>query len=206
MEFKELEEAARKKYPDLRSVTHDGKQVFRGSFPIIHENEDIDRFLIEIRFPDGFTKLPRVYEIGGRVPRTMERHVFPGGHICAEVPELTILRGYSFVSYLDGPVRNYFIGQGLVEKGQPWPFKEWAHGKAGLLEAYGELLGLSEEAEIRRYLDCLGHKKIKEHWPCPCGSRNQIRQCHAVDLKRLQETFPSRIAQEALKRLNQNNK
>lgn len=201
MDFKELEEAVRKKYPDLRLATQDGKEVFRGGFPIIHDGEEIDRFLIEIRFPDGITKLPLIYEIGGRVPRTMERHVFPQGNICAEVPELTILRGYSLISYLDGPVRNYFIGQGLVEKGEKWPFKEWSHGKEGLLEAYGDLLGVSDEKAIHRYLDCLGHKKIKGHWPCPCGSKNQIRVCHVADIRRLQGVFPPRIAQQALKRI-----
>jgi hypothetical protein len=162
-----------------------------------------DRFSIQITFPDGAFKLPRIEECGGRIPRHIDRHVFGNGAICTEVPELTLLRGrYSLVSYLDGPVRNYFLGQILVEQGQKWPFGEWDHGKPGLLQAYGEVLGVTDEEQIRRFLDCLGHKKVKGHWNCPCGTGKRIRDCHVDVIRRLQESVPPAIARQALARLN----
>lgn len=192
-----------KRYPDLRPIMDNGHPVIRGSFPIADNGEAIDRFIIEIRFPDGITKPPRIWEIGGRIPRIKDRHVFPdSGCICAEVPELTLLRGYSFMTYLDGPVRNYFIGQALVEQGHAWPFDEWDHGKPGLLQAYGEMLGgVSGEQKIKSYLICLGHKKIKHYWPCPCLSGKQIFECHEKDLRILHARIPHKIASLALNHL-----
>jgi hypothetical protein len=192
------------RFPDLRLVFEGGRPSFRGTFPIVHEGRVLDRFSILIVFPDGISRPPAIAETGGRIPRTVDRHVFSNGAICTEVPELTLIRGkYSLVSYLEGPVRNYFLGQMLVERGEPWPFGQWQHRKPGLLEAYGEILGVSGEPAIRRYLECLAHKKIKGHWPCPCGSGERIRSCHFTDLRALHERVTPRIARQALSRLNQ---
>lgn len=198
-----LERVVQEDYPDLRLVIDNGKPILRGSFPIVHDGQVLDRFLIEISFPDGIRKPPLIREIGGRIPRTVDRHVFSNGAICTEVPELTLLRGaYSLRSYLDGPVRNYFIGQSLVEQGKRWPFGEWSHGKSGLLEAYSTILGVPDERRIRKYLECLSHRKIKAHSKCPCGSGKPIRDCHAIRVRELHENIPSRIARQALERLN----
>jgi len=197
-----MERAVQETYPDLR-LTPGDRPVFRGSFPVMNDGEVLDRFSIEITFPDGIAKLPRIREIGGRIPQTPDRHIYANGAICTEVPELTLLRGkYSLVSYLSGPVRNYFLGQLLVEQGEPWPFGEWAHGKVGLLQAYAEVLGAFGESAIRRFLDCLGHKKVKEHWACPCGNGKQLRACHLATVRKLQRSVPPSIARQALERLN----
>lgn len=202
--LEQLERTICEKYPDLRLVVENGKPLFRGSFPVVHDGEVLDRFLIEISFPEGITKVPVIHEIGGRIPRTLDRHMYPSGAICAEVPELTLLRGgFSLLSYLDGPVHNFFLGQSLVERGEQWPFGQWEHGKSGLIQAYGELLGQRDEQKIRRYLDCLSHKKVKGHWPCPCDSGKPIRQCHVAVLRTLQARISPRIARQALQRLAQ---
>lgn len=198
----DLEKAVQQKYPDLRLTVGALSPVFRGSFPVMNEGEVLDRFSIRISFPEGINKLPEIQEIGGRIPRTAERH--NSGAICTDVPELILLRGkYSLVSYLDGPVRTYFFGQMMVERGEEWPFGEWEHGKAGLLQAYGEILEVEGETTIRRFLDCLAHKKVKGHWPCPCGSGKRIRDCHAARLRQLHESVSLGIAKQALKRLDQ---
>lgn len=149
--YEKLESDLQQRYPDLRLIVTNGRPLFRGSFPVAHEGEEIDRFLIEISFPDGITKLPAVREIGGRIPRDSDRHVNPGsGDICTDVPELILLHGQpSLVEYLDGPVRNFFLSQIIVASGKPWPFGEWEHGKKGLLQAYGELLGVTGERQIK---------------------------------------------------------
>lgn len=191
------------KHPDLRLVVDGNRPRFRGSFQVANDGTVIDRFVIEMTFPDGLSKLPCIEEIGGRIPKHRDRHVCDDGAICTEVPELTLLRGrYSLVSYLDGPVRNYFLGQLLVEQGRKWPFGEWDHGKLGLLQAYGEVLGVTHEPQIRRFLDCLGHKKVKEHWNCPCGSGKKIRDCHLSMIRKLQDAVSPWVARQALARLN----
>lgn len=193
------------RYPDLRFHDSDGLIRLRGTFPVRDGETVLDRFQIEMFFVDGLNFPPITFEIGNRIPRIVDRHIYNAGlapgAICTDVPELILLRGYSLPSYLDGPAHNYFLGQCLVELGQPWPFGQWDHGKPGLLQAYGEILGVRDESSIEMYLACLNHREIKGHFVCPCGSGKKLRLCHANDLRRLHEMIPRSIAEMALHRL-----
>jgi hypothetical protein len=191
------------RYPTLAASRDEQGLLVSGWFPVADTDGEVDRFLVEIRFPGGIGAIPRIYETGGRIPRIGDRHVFTDGSICAEVPEVTLARGdYDLIAYLDAPVRNYFLGQAFVEEGLPWPFGELRHNKPGLLQAYGDLLGVSGEARIRAYLDCLTHDTIKGHWPCPCGSGKTLRRCHLDNLRALQPKVGSKVAKSAIAHLN----
>lgn len=201
--FAKLEGTLQQRYPDLRLVFRDEKPLFVGSFPIAHGGEEIDRFSIEISFPDGIDGIPVVREIGGRIPRDSSHHVNqPSGDLCTDVPELILLRGYTFLDFLDGPLRNFFLSQIVTAGGKPWPMGQWNHGKPGLLEAYGELLGVSGEGQIRRFLDYVSRKEVKGHWPCPCGNGQRLRNCHHQQIRDLRSRIPHKIARLALTRLN----
>ncbi len=202
-ELVKLEREVNAVYPDLRLVVEDGQPFLRGTFPILYEGEALDRYQIEISFPEGIRKLPSIRETGNRIPRISDRHINPKGDICTEVPEIILLKGnYSLLSYLGREVRNFFLYQALTERGEKWPHDEWNHGKPGLLLAYGELLGVSGEDVIRRYLTCLSFQNIKGHFLCPCGSGEKLRKCHATDVQQLRAKIPHDIAKSALKRLN----
>jgi hypothetical protein len=192
-----------RQYPDLRLIEEAGQLLFRGSFPIEHEGETLDRFLIQISFPNGPSQWPLIREIGGRIPRVKERHINSNnGDICAEVPEIVLMRGdFQLLDFLNGPVRNFFLGQALVEKGEKWPFGEWDHGKKGLIEAYGKMLGVATETEIGRFLEVLSSENVKGHWLCPCSSGSKIRGCHREKIHDLRQRVTPRIAQQALHRL-----
>lgn len=203
-EWRRLEQEVRRKYPDLRLAQKEGEPTIRGSFPIEFEGEVLDRFSIEISFPNGPAALPIIREIGGRIPRIADRHVnATSGDICTDVPELTMLRGpYSLVDYLGREVRNFFLYQLQAETGQQWPHGEWKHGREGLLQAYGELLGVEGEIAIRSFFTALTYKSLKGHIPCPCGSGLKIRQCtHRDQLERLRERVSPAVALSALRRL-----
>lgn len=193
-------------YPDLQIVNESGTLYVRGSFPIIHNGIELDRFQIEIEFPPDYPRnLPRVRETASRVPRVVDRHVIPStGIACLFVEEdwlAAVGREPAFIDFLNGPVRNFFIGQSLVEAGQPWPFGEWPHGKAGVLEVYAGWFGTDDEPTIRRYLDCLSKEGLKGHWDCPCGSGRGIRACHRDMLRALRQRIPTWAARMALQRL-----
>jgi hypothetical protein len=192
-------------YPDLRIVIEHGTVFARGSFPVTDGAEVLDRFLIEIELPsDSPESIPVLREVGGRIPWHEDRHINRGnGEACPIVPKEWLIRADhdSILAFLDGPVRNSFLGQIVVEAGQPWPFGERKHGSPGLLEAYGEIIGTSDEHTLRRYLDCLSKETLKGHWECPCGSMKRLRDCHLNEIKSLRERFPSHVAQQALKRL-----
>ena len=194
-------------YPDLRVVIEDGTAYIRGSFPVVDDAEVLDRFIIEIEFPFDYPgSIPVLREVGGRIPWHADRHVNRGnGEACPIVPEEWLIRSDhdSLLAFLNGPVRNFFLGQILVESGQPWPFGERDHGITGLIEAYGEIVGAFDEVTLRRYLDVLSRNTPRGHFECPCGSGKRLRNCHLEEIKSLHERIPPQIAQQALHRLDE---
>jgi hypothetical protein len=199
----QVEREIRERYPDLR-VTVDGDQVvLRGSFPVVHEGEVLERYLIEITLPAKFPEAePMVRELGGRIPVTENRHVYTNGALCLFVPEDWFLSpDRTILTYLDGPLRNFFIGESLVARGLPRKLGERSHRVKGLLEAYGEMVGSGDPVAIRSYLEYLGRIEVKGHWDCPCGSGRRLRDCHLEHLRRLRDRAPQWIARSASARL-----
>ena len=112
-------------------------------------------------------------------------------------------RDRSVLSFLQGPVHNYLLGQSLVERGDPWPFGERAHGRGGVLEALRDLLAVESEREILVYLDYLSHEEVRGHWECPCGSGIRLRNCHVTRVRELQQIISPEVARQALSSLRQ---
>jgi hypothetical protein len=179
----------------------------RGGFPVINGTEVLDRFQIEVELLADFPEsIPILREVGGRIPWHESRHVNRGtGEACPIVPEEWLLRSEhgSVLAFLNGPVRNFFLGQILVEAGQPWPFGERAHGVDGLFEAYGEMVGTTDRDAIVRYLDCLSRETLKGHWERPCGSAKRLRNCHWNELQTIHAKFLPRVARAALARIKE---
>jgi hypothetical protein len=198
-----VEQEIRERYPDLRVILQGDHIVLRGSFPLVHEGDVLERYVLEICIPPAFPDAePVVREIGGRIPQTVDRHVDTNGTLCVLVPEDWFLYPDPSVrSYLDGPLRSFLIGDTLVARGLPRPFGERAHYSKGLLEAYGDMVGSTEPAAIRTYLEYLGKDKVKGHWACPCGSGQRLRNCHADHVRILRGRIPAWVARSAADRL-----
>jgi hypothetical protein len=133
-EHTDLERAVQEQQPDLRLVMEGDSPSFRGSYqhPTMALCSTVSRSGLRSRTESPGCLGSR--KSAGAFHGTSIDTYFEKGAICTEVPELTLLRGrYSRMSYLDGPVRNYFHGQVFVEQGQKWPFGEWDHGKPALI-------------------------------------------------------------------------
>jgi hypothetical protein len=196
----ELEE----RYPDLHLSAEINTVYVRGSFPVEHGGEVLDRFQIQVELPAEWPSVtPVLRETGGRIPWSSARHVNHDGVACPLVPEEWLLSPNrdSLVTFLDGPVRNFFIGQSLFEAGEPLPFGERPHDRDGLLQSYGELLGVEDEPQIRRFLEVLSRHEVKGHWDCPCVSGIHLRKCHMEKVQQLRKRVPPSVAAQALKRL-----
>jgi len=202
----ELQSELETKYPDL-TVTCAGPKIYiRGAFPVLHEGKVLDRYQIKIEWSDSDTEAPILYETGGRIPRINERHMGTDGKACSFVPEEWLLRprkNRTITHYLDGPVRDYFIWQSLFDRGQTAPWGQRSHHVAGLIECYGEMVGMMGEQAIRRSLEYIAAKKFKAHWACPCGSGKPLRYCHLEHFRNLKIKIPRNIARLALQRLNE---
>lgn len=192
--------------PGLRVRLDDtGRLLATGSYGIPGVDSSHARYAIQILFPQDYPEdVPTVREIGGRITPSPERHVNHDGTACLMVPEawLALSEDTSFSAFMAGPVRNFFIGQSLVELGQPWPHGERSHGKAGVREAFSELFGVNEEPAMHRYLAYLQRTIIKGHWSCPCGSGEPLRRCHLEQLRRLQIKISPKLATRMSLRLS----
>lgn len=168
----------------LLKVSRDGERFFlNGPFEVFgHDGNLISSFDIEmtisLRYPD---EQPQVFEVGGRIPRTPDRHVNTGGSLCYGVWEEWLIRreDWSIYAFFDECLRPYFLGQIYYEEFGKWPGEERSHFDAGLLEAVESIIGRQlnyEEADS--YLRCLASKDTpKGHWDCPCGSGERMRKC-----------------------------
>jgi hypothetical protein len=201
--LEEVRRALAADQPDLRATIVDGAVQVRGSYAVHDGGVILERYQIEIRVPRDYPKtLPVVEEIGGRIPRIADHHISADGTACLLVPEEWLLAGdQSFRAFLDGPIRNFFLGQILVEAGKPWPFGERSHGYDGLIESYRELLAITDPTRVIAYFDCLRRRALKGHFDCPCGSNKRLRNCHRAELQALAKRIPPQIAQQAYDRL-----
>ncbi len=165
----------------------------------------IAEFDIEMVLPARYPRRePRVFEVGGRIPREPDRHINPDGDCCITVWEHWLLTAadHSFAAYLKGPANEFFLGQYWYEKTGTWPFGERPHGQKGLIEAYAEVLGISaRKKDLIYYLRLLSQDWPKGHWLCPCGSGRRLRYCHRADLMLLHDNVSPRMAGLMLGRL-----
>lgn len=192
-------------YPNLRvrGTLKDGAVVLQGKFPIIYEGTEIECFFIRMAVPYDFPKsLPRVWETQGRIPHTPERHVNrTDGTLCVMFPDEAYLGEVSIttvVNYLDGPLRNYFIGQLCFERGEAWPWGEHRHGEDGIFDFYSKLVGADNPVVVLRVLVQVYEGRYKGHWWCPCGSGEIIRKCHGSLMRRIREKIPERLLERTI--------
>jgi len=147
-----LEATLRDCYPTMHAFVEHGAVTVRGTYPVLDAGKEIDRYSIAIKLPDRYPHdLPDVFETGGRIPRTLDRHVFQSGALCLGVREelwLTLRGDFSIVPLLEAPVRGFLIGNALVEEGEKWPDGDRSHGMSGILEFYEGYLG------VRTRLSC----------------------------------------------------
>ena len=200
----ELQRGLGHRYPDLTVSCRDKDIVICGTFPLLHEDKVLDRYQIEIIWAESDTTVPLLRETGGRIPWILDRHMTQSGLACLFVPEEWLLREReerTLIHYLDRPVRDYFLWQSLVESGEAVPWPDRPHGVEGLLESYGDMLGLRNPAAVKLSLDYLSRETIKGHWMCPCGSGRRNRDCHIDRLRELKRRIPRHIAKLAIKRL-----
>lgn len=189
------------------AIVREEPMIVEGDFVLEGPEGPFDQFRVAIWIPDNFPDgEPWVFETADRIPRCVERHVFPRtGHCCLGVWEEWLIRepNPSFAYYLAGPVKSYFLSQCLFERDGTWRFGERSHER-GILEAYADVLQLEpDNKRVDAYLAVLSQQWPKGHWPCPCGSGQRIRMCHRAQLEDLHRRIPPVMAGRMLSRLRQ---
>lgn len=197
--LRELEATLRERYPNLHAFIEEGRCRIRGTYAVMDEDREIDRYRLEIALPEDYpASLPRVWETTGRIERDADRHAFTDGALCLGTPlSLWIdLQGdFSIERVLDIPIRNFLIGNGLVEVGEPWPHNERSHGAKGLLEHLQELIGTRQPVMAATFLQAMAEGKVTKHSRCPCGSGKKLFKCHREGFNALRRA-PSYLLDE----------
>lgn len=208
--FSEVQEAAARHQPELSVSRTEELIILEGHFlvygpdgPVDTPGGVFDSFKIQAGVTTGFPiEEPVVFETGGRIPRTAERHIFPkDGNCCLGVWDEWLLTAPDrrFETFLNGPMHDYFVSQAHFETNGTWPYGERSHGTQGVLESYAEILETPVDAKvIGNYLRLLSRQMIKGHAYCPCGSGKRLRDCHADDVRQLSQ----RIAPKMAKRMH----
>lgn len=186
-------------------VFNEGDRVtVRGTFPVLHEEEILDRYAIRIDFPDDYpNKLPVVREVNGRIPWVADRHVFVAGNCCVLLDEerwWSLPPSAPFRDYLRGPLHNYFLGQTSFESEGHWPFGEHDHGAAGIINFLAQKFGTDEPQLVVRFLTQVATGAVRGHLPCSCESGNKARKCHPGVIE-VARRIPATAARESLDRL-----
>lgn len=190
--------------PTLHVFAERDGVTIRGTFPVRHDGQELDRYAIRIAFPDVYPEqLPMVREVGGRIPWDGDHHVFVDGVCCVLLNEdrwWSFPLGARFRDYLTGPLHNYLLGQSIVAAGGEWPFGAHEHGALGIIDFYTEKFGTADPKLVVRFLRQLGEGTVRGHLPCPCDSGRPIRHCHP-GLVEVARRMPSWAAKESFGRL-----
>ncbi|WP_316348108.1 hypothetical protein [Desulfuromonas acetoxidans] len=175
-------------YPGMSTAPYsDAGVCLRGKFRFKADvkggNEVEDFYKLEIVIPHKYPlALPRVKEIGGKIPRDGNFHINPDGTLCLGSPLRLLKKIYSATDF------NVFIDKCLVPylyavsyklmHGGKFVFGELAHGDQGIVDDYSDMLGLQERHQIAQSLRLLGMKKrIANKKTCPCGCGKRLGAC-----------------------------
>lgn len=192
--------------PELAVTTTQDIIILEGPFVISGPLGPIDSYQVKVYVSADFPwEEPIVFETGNRIPKIVDRHIFPKhGNCCLGIWEewLLTLPSCNFANFLTIIMHDYFVSQTYFEAHGEWPFGERSHGDAGVLESFASLLGTEEDlTTVIRYLKLISKKEIKGHNICPCGCGRRLRLCQRAEVDELKKRIPLAIARRMLKRI-----
>ncbi len=204
--LEEIQRAVVTHQPELGVSTTDTLIILEGQFVVSGPSGPFDFYEVRVGVgPEYPAREPIVFETGGRIPKDIDRHIFPKhGDCCLGVWEEWLLTSpdHRFETFLTGPMHDYFITQSHFEATGEWPFGERSHGKQGILESYADLLQLPcDESIVAANLRVLSREQIKGHTLCPCGSGEKMRNCHRSELEDLKQHIPTFMAEMMYRRI-----
>ncbi|OHB14815.1 MAG: hypothetical protein A2431_00045 [Candidatus Zambryskibacteria bacterium RIFOXYC1_FULL_39_10] len=170
-----------------------------------------DKYKIKILFkPSEYSNLPQVFEESGHIEalskqkniKLIDFHINPTGSacLCLNTKEAVYLpNGFNIPDFFNNLVIPFFYAQSYFRDFEKWPWGEYGHGMAGILESYLEYEPTKENIEMildaiekfcnrshsnfNFYRERLRQKKIKGRNKCPvCNSGMRWEKCHAKSL------------------------
>lgn len=174
--------------PSLR-VKHieGGKFIIEGIFGINAQIQDADliedSYQLRITFTKDFPNdLPKVFEIGGRIPDDDNHHINPNEKsLClgSTLKLKLILSQQPTLVYFGSNILTPFLYSISYKlKHGTFPYGELQHGEAGLIQDYEQIFGVKGKQSVMLVLKALGlRKRLANRLPCACGCGKALRNC-----------------------------
>ena len=194
-----------KLYPELKVSVLDGIELLSGTFRVIDdEGKEWNNFEIQIRFSKAFPyRFPQLVEIGGKIPKVADWHIYTTGACCITIPLLEVIscrNGITVLQFIQDHVKPYLFNQAhRIEKGY-YAHQEFAHGAYGILEYYQELFNEKDMRKIIGYLNILKSTEFGKKTPCFCGRKAKFRKCH-TEVFKIFRTIPGQFIDDEIYRL-----
>ena len=156
-------------------------------------------YTITLVLPPNYPRqVPTLFCDPAEIPRTADRHFFTdtGAACLCAMSEYRLHwpPGSRLLAFIERLVVPFLVSQFYFQTHGAWPpTGQRTHGPKGILEAYAEIaapLGNSSISVIRDLMLCLARKREPcGHEPCPCGSRQILRRCHAQAVRQLRASI-----------------
>ena len=167
----------------LRPSMRAGELVLVGNLDFTVNDEVTDSFRLEIILGTDFPKsVPRVTEIGARIPREGEFHINPDKTLCLGSPlrlHLVAAECVDFNKFAEKAIVPFLYGAARkLRDGGRFVNGELAHGNPGVIADYQELLGLDNPLRVvfaLRYLAT--RRRHANKLVCPCGCKRRLGRC-----------------------------
>lgn len=177
-----------KDYPGMAiRPSRDEGLILKGTFKFCatppNRAEICDSYELEIFVPTSFPRaIPKVKELNRKIPRDGKHHVNADDTLCLGSP-LRLLKKIAEHPNLQGFAEKCLVPflyavSNKLQNGGEFVFRELAHGEAGIVDDYMELLGLRKKVEVFQALSLLGMKRrIANKLPCPCSCGRRLGLC-----------------------------
>ena len=128
---------------------------------------------------------PTVYEVGGRIPIKMDRHMYTDTGSCcfttgAKSQILLKTKITSLTKFVDEIVVRYFENNSYYEINGTYCYSEYDHGSMGVVQSYQDILEITDIKSIGRLiLQRLQNKKLSIRDLCYCNSGQSLKKCNS---------------------------
>lgn len=165
---------------------HDGlvfnsiNNTFEGEL-FLPDGDSYDVLININSYPNTF---PTVHEIGGRIPKKMDRHIYPESGSCcfttgakSQILLKTVVK--SLLDFVDEILIRYLENNSYYELNNRYYTEEYSHGKLGIIEGYKDILQIDDTIKVARTLIKVAKsKKLVIHQNCYCESGRKLRKCY----------------------------
>jgi hypothetical protein len=134
---------------------------------------------------DSYPRLfPTVYEVGNRIPRKMDRHIYPDSGSCcfttrakSQILLKTVIK--TLLLFIDEILIRYLENNSFYEINKRYYTEEYNHGNLGIIEGYKDILQIDDTIKTAKaIIQVARNKKLVIHQNCYCGSGRRLRKCH----------------------------